>query len=141
MNAFLFYFRNLMKVPLFFLSLFFLLQFGNVNSFAGTVLSFQYQPVSLKLNPKVVEYFNITDQRVFFNNYIQPEENKTFIFEDLEDQDSCESSSKKVKCHNGLLSIFRDECCFEDYAIFLKPSPFLWRTRSQRYILQRTLRI
>ena len=141
MIAFLFYFSSLMKVPVFFLSFIFILLFGNVYLYAGTGRGFQYQASSLNTNLEAVNNVYTSNDHICLDNFIQTEEYKILICEEVEDQDYFESTSRKDRMGSWFFANFYDQYYVDCYYDFIKSAPFFWRNALHRYILQRTLRI
>jgi len=130
-----------MKVPVFFLPIFFVLLFANVNSFATSGFIIQYQSSSLHINSQAFKNIQTDFDLIYFKSLTQSKEYEILIFEEVEDQDSDESSSRKERFVDGFLSAFFNQYCFNCYHNLVKQSQFLWYNTSHRYILQGALRI
>lgn len=139
--AFILYFSGLMKVPVFFLSIFFLMLFGNGNSFAKSGFSIQCQSSSINTNSKVFKNIHTGYTPVCFTNFTQSKIYEILNCEEMEDPESDESSSRKGRLKNSLPGIFYNEFYFGYCHNCVKETPFLWRNSFHRYILQGTLRI
>ena len=130
-----------MKLLLFFLSIVFVLLFGNGNLLAESGFSIDYQSSSLNSNSNVSKCIHTGFASIYFINFTQSKENEILICEEVEDPDSDASSSRKGRLVNGLLIVFYDKFYVDYPHHCVKAFPLLWRNTSHKYILQGTLRI
>lgn len=131
-----------MRTAAFLISLFCLLLGGNVNLLAVT--GSHSGPLSSTLHckeqPQTV-FTNIIQDKAFITNTSSPKEDQLLICEEVEDEEGSDISARKFKSPTGFNPDAQDHSVLTFYHHCAKPLPFIWRSVSTRYILQRTLRI
>ena len=130
-----------MKTSVLFLSLFFMMLFGNVNSFAVKCFFIHHQSSAPISNCSSIKNIQTGYDHIYFKNLTQSQGDEIHICEEIEEPDSDELSSKKNRVIYAFFPLLYHQYFFYNHHNGSKPFPFLWRTTSQRYILQRALRI
>jgi len=129
-----------MRVAVFFVSLFCMLLGGGVDVLAVNNFSARFHATHhfKKTTPAKV---SIPNSQAVSLSYVNLSEDETFIFEEVEEEEATDWSTRKYRPIIGLHAIAAFQSLVSTTKNCPKARPFFWRPVSYRYILQRTLRI
>lgn len=130
-----------MRLPVFFISLFFILLGINFSSFAGVEFHSSNASSHLYFNKAQCTASEISSGNwIINNNSSSQEEDKILVCEDVEDEDANDPSPRKYSSVAGFYSILFDQPGLNFHYSNAGEVPF-FRIPARRYILQRNLRI